>query len=102
MMTEPYELTISLPAKLFTPEQIENLRSFASANDALLREGLPAVSTDIIVDGDKVSFPWFEQTGSAADQVKFISNLAKRIRSDDEAPTFTNFAENEEWVNKAG
>lgn len=48
MISEPYELTISIPVRHFTPEQIENISTFVSRNDALLLTGLPAVSTEII------------------------------------------------------
>ena len=80
MITEPYELTISIPARHFTPEQIENIRTFVSRNDSLLRSGLPAVSTEIIVDDDHISFPWFVQTGPAVDQANFISNMCRKLR----------------------
>ena len=100
MITEPYELTISIPVRHFTPEQIENIRTFVSRNDALLLTGLPAVSTEIIVDDDQVSFPWFVQTGPAMDQAEFISNMCRKLRHVNvkSAPKFESFDEIAEWV----
>ena len=100
MITEPYELTISIPVKRFTPEQIENIRTFVSRNDALLLTGLPAVSTEIIVDDDHISFPWFVQTGPAVDQANFISNMCRKLRRVPLrlAPHFRSFDEIAEWV----
>jgi len=100
MISEPYELTISMPARLFTPEALENLRAFVSQNDSLLRSGLPAVSTEIIVDDDHISFPWFVQTGPAVDQANFISNMCRKLRHVNvkSAPRFQSFDEIAEWV----
>ena len=100
MITEPYELTISIPVRHFTPEQIENIRTFVSRNDSLLRSGLPAVSTEIIVDDDQISFPWFVQTGPAVDQANFISNMCRKLRHVNvkSAPKFESFDEIAEWV----
>ena len=100
MITEPYELTISIPVRHFTPEQIENIRTFVSRNDALLLTGLPAVSTEIIVDDDQVSFPWFVQTGPAVDQAEFISNMCRKLRRVNvkSAPKFESFDEIAEWI----
>ena len=100
MITEPYELTVSMPARLFTPESLENLRAFVAANETLLRSGLPAVSTDVIIDDDQVSFPWFVQTGPAMDQANFISNMCHKLRRVHvkSAPKVQNFAEIAEWV----
>ena len=100
MISEPYELTISIPVRHFTPEQIENIRTFVSRNDALLLPGLPAVSTEIIVDDDHISFPWFVQTGPAMDQAEFISNMCRKLRRVPLrlAPHFRSFDEIAEWV----
>ena len=100
MITEPYELTISMPARRFTTETLENLRAFVSANETLLRSGLPAVSTEIIVNADQISFPWFVQTGQAMDQADFISNMCRKLRRVHvkSAPKFQNFEEIAEWV----
>ena len=100
MITETYELTISIPVKRFTPDQIENIRAFVSRNDALLLTGLPAVSTEIIVDDDHISFPWFVQTGPAVDQANFISNMCRKLRHVNVkfAPKFESFDEIAEWV----
>ena len=100
MITEPYELTISIPVRQFTAEQLENIRTFVSRNDSLLRSGLPAVSTEIIVDDDHISFPWFVQTGPAVDQANFISNMCRKLRRVKlkSTPKFESFDEIAEWV----
>ena len=100
MISEPYELTISIPVRHFTPEQIENIRSFVSQNDVLLCSGLPAVSTEIIVDHDHISFPWFVQTGPAVDQANFISDMCRKLRRVKLkfTPKFESFDEIAEWV----
>ena len=87
MISEPYELTISIPVRQFTAEQIENIRTFVSRNDALLLTGLPAVSTEIIVDDDHISFPWFVQTGPAVDQANFISNILVTCKASAPSPS---------------
>ena len=100
MISEPYELTISIPVRHFTPEQIENISTFVSRNDALLLTGLPAVSTEIIVDDDHISFPWFVQTGPAVDQANFISDMCRKLRRVKlkSTPRFQSFDEIAEWV----
>ncbi len=100
MITEPYELTISIPARHYMPEQIQNIRSFVSQNDVLICSGLPAVSTEIIVDDDQISFPWFVQMGPAVDQTNFIANMAHKLRHVNvkSAPRFQSFDEIAEWV----
>ena len=100
MITEPYELTISIPVRQFTAEQLENIRTFVSRNDSLLRSGLPAVSTEIIVDDDHISFPWFVQTGPAVDQANFISDMCRKLRRVKLkfTPKFESFDEIAEWV----
>ena len=100
MISEPYELTISIPVRQFTAEQIENIRTFVSQNNVLICSGLPAVSTEIIVDDDQISFPWFVQMGPAVDQTNFIANMCRKLRRVKLkfTPKFESFDEIAEWV----
>ena len=94
----PVSITVSMPASHYTPEQIENLRAFVAVNEEIIKTGLPAVSTEIVVENDVISFPWLEVAGNPNKQIQFISKLGQKIRDGAEPVEFENFEEIEDWV----
>ena len=93
------QLTISIPADHISPSQLDYLRRFTAANDALLRTALPAQNTDITVDAGAVSFPWFQVAGSAMPQTYFISQLVKKAKADaGDVPVFDAFNDLLLWL----
>lgn len=74
----PDSLTISMPKDGFTDEAIANLQHLVESKATLIRKALSAENLAIMVEDDKISFPWF--TGFPAPEeistyAKFISKL---------------------------
>ena len=93
------QLIISIPADHISPSQLDYLRRFTAANDALLRTALPAQNTDITVDAGAVSFPWFQVAESAMPQTYFISQLVKRAKTGSgDVPVFNSLDELIAWL----
>ena len=55
---EPTGLTISLPMDGFTEMALDNLKKLIEAKASLIRKALGAHRLDIVVEGDKIAFPW--------------------------------------------
>ena len=53
-------LTVSLPAGGFTETAISNLHKLVDAKAALIRKALGADRLNIVVEDEKVSFPWWD------------------------------------------
>lgn len=56
-------ITMSLPSAPFTPDAIERLKAIVASKESLLKKALDADSLDIIVEEDRISFPWFTDHG---------------------------------------
>lgn len=77
----PYDdigLVIEMPLSSFNDVAIENLRRLVKSKASLIKKALGADSLSIIVEDDKISFPWFEHY-PAPDEInayaKFIGRL---------------------------
>ena len=55
----PESLTISMPKNGFTDEAITNLKHLIESKATLIKKALGAENLAIMVDDDKISFPWF-------------------------------------------
>jgi hypothetical protein len=55
----PDSLTISMPKEGFTDEAIANLKHLVESKATLIKKALSAEALPIMVEDDKISFPWF-------------------------------------------
>ena len=58
--TENGMLAISIPRSSMTDDQISNLKALVRSKRSLIQDALSTDSLEIIVDDEKISFPWFE------------------------------------------
>lgn len=83
---EPDEsrICISMPKSLFTDTALENLKSLVTAKGALIRKAICATELPILIEEDKVCFPWFKGDADQA-EVKayeaFICKLCEMARN---------------------
>lgn len=83
---EPDEsrICISMPKSLFTDTALENLKSLVTAKGALIRKAICAAELPILIEEDKVCFPWFKSNADPA-EVKayeaFICKLCEMARN---------------------
>lgn len=75
-------LTVSIPRSSMTDEQLGNLKSMVKAKRNLIGKALGADSLEIVVDDDRISFPWFEADTENGMNVyfTFISALCETAR----------------------
>ena len=75
---------ISMPKSLFTDTALENLKSLVTAKGALIRKAICATELPILIEEDKVCFPWFKSDADPA-EVKayeaFICKLCEMARN---------------------
>ena len=57
---EANRLCISFPKSLYDGRTLENLKTLVQAKGALMKKAFRTESLEIVVDDEKVSFPWFE------------------------------------------
>lgn len=60
---EPTQVTLSFPVSFFAKDAIERMRAIVASKATLLKKALDTDTLDIVVDGDKVYFPWFTDHG---------------------------------------
>ena len=60
---EPTQVTLSFPVSFFAKDAIERMRAIVASKAGLLKKALDTETLDIVVDGDKVYFPWFTDHG---------------------------------------
>ena len=77
-------ICISMPKSLFTDTALENLKSLVTAKGALIRKAICATELPILIEEDKVCFPWFKGDADPA-EVKayeaFICKLCEMARN---------------------
>ena len=83
---EPDEsrICISMPKSLFTDTALENLKSLVTAKGALIRKAICATELPILIEEDKVCFPWFKSDADPAevkDYEAFICKLCEMARN---------------------
>lgn len=80
---EPTGLTISLPRDGFNDSAIGNLKKLVDAKGALIRKALNSEQLDIIIEDDKISFPWWDtlpQPDEVHTYTGFIAALCKMAK----------------------
>lgn len=74
---EEERLTISLPASKFDEASLENLKRLIIAKGALMKRAFQCENLDLVIDDEKVSFPWFPLEG--ADETKAYTAFVQAI-----------------------
>lgn len=82
-------LTISLPKAGFTDDAIENLRKLVEAKATLIRKALGADRITINTDGDKITFPWWDQLPAPEETQAYTAFLAALCKMAKEAKRVT-------------
>lgn len=94
-------LTVAMPRESFTDAALENLRKLVDAKGSLIKKALAVDSLPIETDGDKVSFPWFEE-GQDSESVKaythFIAALCDMARNQKRITAKEKPADNEKYA----
>ena len=57
---EANRLCISFPKSMYDERTLENLKNLVEGKGSLMKKAFKAKSLEIVVDDEKVSFPWFE------------------------------------------
>ena len=77
-------ICISMPKSLFTDTALENLKALIAAKGALIRKAICVTELPILIEEDKVCFPWFQGDAVPA-EVKayeaFICKLCEMARN---------------------
>ena len=79
---EANRLCISFPKSLYDGRTLENLKTLVQAKGALMKKAFRTESLEIVVDDEKVSFPWFELIDSDHFNAytQFITAITKMAR----------------------
>ena len=79
--TENGMLSISIPRSSMTDDQISNLKALVRSKRSLIQDALRTDSLEIIVDDEKISFPWFESDAEGMENYSiFITALCDTAR----------------------
>ena len=79
---EANRLCISFPKSLYDERTLENLKNLVEGKGSLMKKAFKAESLEIVVDDEKVSFPWFELIDSDHFNAytQFITAITKMAR----------------------
>ena len=79
---EVNRLCISFPKSMYDERTLENLKNLVEGKGTLMEKAFKAESLEIVVDDEKVSFPWFELIDSDHFNAytQFISAITKMAR----------------------
>ena len=79
---EANRLCISFPKSMYDERTLENLKNMVEGKGSLMKKAFRADSLEIVVDDEKVSFPWFELIDSDHFNAytQFITAITKMAR----------------------
>lgn len=79
---EANRLCISFPKSMYDERTLENLKNLVEGKGTLMKKAFKAESLEIMVDDEKVSFPWFELIDSDHFNAytQFIAAITKMAR----------------------
>lgn len=79
---EVNRLCISFPKSMYDERTLENLKNMVEGKGSLMKKAFRADSLEIVVDDEKVSFPWFELIDSDHFNAytQFITAITKMAR----------------------
>lgn len=92
---------ISMPEYMFSDTTMENLRNILEAKGTLIKKAFGVDELPVLIEGGKVSFPWFECTAKpeeirAYDQ--FICKLCEMARNQKKITAKKKKVENEKYA----
>lgn len=76
-------LTIGMPRSFFTDSALENLKKLVESKASLIKAAFEIDELPIIVDEEKVEFPWFSEPDAetSAAAIVFISKLSEMAKN---------------------
>ena len=79
---EANRLCSSFPKSMYNERTLENLKNLVEGKGSLMKKAFKAESLEIVVDDEKVSFPWFELIDSDHFNAytQFITAITKMAR----------------------
>lgn len=96
--TDRRDLTVAVPLDTV---QIDNLTNLLEAKGSLIKKALGISELPIIIDEEKISFPWFEgslDADTAKAYTNFISSLCKMSREQKRISNTEKEVENEKYA----
>ena len=98
---EPCGICVSMPRSLFTDSSLENLKALIAAKGSLIKKSLGTDDLPILIEEDKVSFPWFPAT-PMPEEIKaydtFICKLCELARTQKRVTATEKPADNEKYA----
>ena len=97
---EVNRLCISFPKSMYDERTLENLKNLVEGKGTLMEKAFKAESLEIVVDDEKVSFPWFELIDSDHFNAytQFISAITKMAREQKRILAKEREVENEKYA----
>ena len=97
---EVNRLCISFPKSMYEKRTLENLKNLVEGKGTLMKKAFKADSLEIVVDDEKVSFPWFELIDSDHFNAytQFISAITKMAREQKRILAKEREVENEKYA----
>ena len=97
---EVNRLCISFPKSMYDERTLENLKNLVEGKGALMKKAFKAESLEIMVDDEKVSFPWFELIDSDHFNAytQFIAAITKMAREQKRILAKEREVENEKYA----
>ena len=87
--TEADGLTISLPLDGFNPDSLDRLIKLVDSKATLIKKALNAQRLTIRTDGDRVSFPWWDEMPEPEETQTYMSFIAALCKMAKEAKRVT-------------
>ena len=98
---EPCGVCVSMPRSLFTDSSLENLKNLVAAKGALIKKSLNADELPILIEEDKVCFPWFKGEAEP-EEIKaydtFICKLCELARTQKRVTATEKPTDNEKYA----
>lgn len=97
---EANRLCISFPKSMYDERTLENLKNMVEGKGSLMKKAFRADSLEIVVDDEKVSFPWFELIDSDHFNAytQFITAITKMAREQKRILAKERTVENEKYA----
>ena len=97
---EANRLCISFPKSMYDERTLENLKNLVEGKGSLMKKAFKAESLEIVVDDEKVSFPWFELIDSDHFNAytQFISAITKMAKEQKRILAKEREVENEKYA----
>ena len=97
---EVNRLCISFPKSMYDERTLENLKNLVEGKGTLMEKAFKAESLEIVVDDEKVSFPWFELIDSDHFNAytQFITAITKMAREQKRILAKEREVENEKYA----